>query len=355
MIVVTGAAGFIGSNLVRGLNRRGIQDIIAVDDLTDGDKFRNLVDCSIADYLDKDEFRERVRGGNLPALRAVLHQGACSDTTERNGRYMLDNNYRVTLELFEYCQAERVPFLYASSAAVYGGSSVYVEDPANEHPLNVYGYSKLLFDQVLRTRMDSLTAQVVGLRYFNVYGPHEQHKGRMASVAFHNMNQFLAEGHVRLFAGWDGYEDGGQSRDFISVEDVVAVNLHFLDNPDQSGVFNCGTGRAQPFNDVAAAVVNTLRAERGEAALPLAELVKKKNPPASHGHDHHEHHGHEPGHVCDAGGLLRYIPFPDDLKGRYQSYTQADVSRLRATGFSAPMRDVQTGVSEYVRYWRALK
>lgn len=314
---------------MRGLNRRGIHDIIAVDDLTQGDKFLNLVDCKIADYMHHEDVREWLRAGKLPRLRAVLHQGACSDTTERNGRYMMDNNYRVTLEWFEYCQAQRVPFLYASSAAVYGASTVYVEDPANEGPLNVYGYSKLLFDQVLRTRLDRLTAQVVGLRYFNVYGPHEQHKGRMASVAFHNMNQFLTEGHVRLFAGWDGYPDGGQSRDFISVQDVVDVNLHFLDHPQISGIFNCGTGRAQPFNDVAAAVVNSLRAEKGEAALPLETLVSE--------------------------GLIRYIPFPDDLKGRYQSFTQANVDNLRAAGFTAPMRDVQTGVSEYVRYWRARK
>ncbi|WP_454689439.1 ADP-glyceromanno-heptose 6-epimerase [Achromobacter aloeverae] len=326
MIVVTGAAGFIGSNLVRGLNRRGIRDVIAVDDLTEGDKFVNLVDCQIVDYMDKDAFRRRVQSGDLPELRAVLHQGACSDTTERNGRYMMDNNYRVTRELFEYCQGQCVPFLYASSAATYGSPQAYAEDPANEAPLNVYGYSKLLFDQVLRTRLHALTAQAVGLRYFNVYGPHEQHKGRMASVAFHNMNQFLAEGHVRLFEGWDGYENGGQSRDFISVEDVVAVNLHFLDNPDKSGIFNCGTGRAQPFNDVAAAVVNALLAEQGHAPQALEALV--------------------------AQGLIRYIPFPDDLKGRYQSFTQADTSRLRAAGFTQPMRDVQTGVAEYVRYWR---
>jgi ADP-L-glycero-D-manno-heptose 6-epimerase len=236
---------------------------------------------------------------------------------------MMDNNYRVTLELFEYCQAHKVPFIYASSAAVYGAGPVYVESPANERPLNVYGYSKLLFDQVVRARFETLTAQVVGLRYFNVYGPQEQHKGRMASVAFHNMNQFLAEGYVRLFGGWDGYGDGGQMRDFISVHDVVDVNLHFLDHPETSGIFNCGTGRAQPFNDVAAAVVNAMRHIQGKTNLSLDDLVKQ--------------------------GLLRYDNFPDDLKGRYQSYTQADVSALRRAGFTAPMRDVETGVSEYVQ------
>ncbi len=322
MIIVTGAAGFIGSNIVRGLNRRGITSILAVDDLTDGDKFVNLVGAQIADYMHKDDFRRRVLDGSLPAVRAVFHQGACSDTTERDGRFMMDNNYRVTLELFEYCQAHKVPFMYASSAAVYGAGPVYVESLENERPLNVYGYSKFLFDQVVRARSASLTAQVVGLRYFNVYGPQEQHKGRMASVAFHNMNQFLAEGYVRLFGGWDGYADGGQMRDFISVHDVVDVNLHFLDHPETSGIFNCGTGRAQPFNDVAAAVVNAMRATQGKTALPLDDLVKQ--------------------------GLLRYDSFPDDLKGRYQSYTQADVTALRQAGFTAPMRDVETGVSEYV-------
>jgi len=327
MIIVTGAAGFIGSNLVKGLNAQGERDIVVVDDLLEGDKFVNLVDCEIADYLDKNDFRQRVADGRLPKVEAILHQGACSDTTERNGQYMMDNNYRVTLELFEYAQRERIPFLYASSAAVYGAGPVYAEDLRNEKPLNVYGYSKFLFDQVLRRRLGALTAPVVGLRYFNVYGPREQHKGRMASVAFHNMNQFLKEGHVRLFGGWDGYGDGQQQRDFISVHDAVAVNLHFLAHP-VSGVYNCGTGRAQPFNDVAAAVVNTLREERGEAALPLADLV--------------------------AQGLLRYVEFPEDLKGHYQSYTQADTAQLRAAGFIAPMRDVQTGVSEYIRELRGM-
>ncbi len=322
MIIVTGAAGFIGSNIVRGLNRRGITNILAVDDLTDGDKFVNLVGAQIADYMHKDDFRRRVLDGSLTGIRAVFHQGACSDTTERDGHFMMDNNYRVTLELFEYCQSKKVSLIYASSAAVYGAGPVYIEDLENERPLNVYGYSKFLFDQVVRARSASLTAQVVGLRYFNVYGPQEQHKGRMASVAFHNMNQFLAEGYVRLFGGWDGYADGGQMRDFISVHDVVDVNLHFLDHPETSGIFNCGTGRAQPFNDVAAAVVNAMRSTQGKTTLSLDDLVKQ--------------------------GLLRYDNFPDDLKGRYQSYTQADVTALRQAGFTAPMRDVETGVSEYV-------
>lgn len=322
MIVVTGGAGFIGSNIISGLNKRGYTNILAVDDLTDGDKFINLARYTIADYMHKDEFRALLANKGLGKIEAVFHQGACSDTTERNGQYMMDNNYRVTLELFHYCQEQRIPFIYASSAAVYGAGPDYIEDPSNEAPLNVYGYSKLLFDQVLRHHLSDLAAPVVGLRYFNVYGPNEQHKGRMASVASHNMTQFRAEKHVRLFGGWAGYGDGQQQRDFVYIDDVVDVNLFFLDNPSVSGVFNCGTGRAQPFNDVAMAVVNSLRHHAGQRELSLQEMVDQD--------------------------LIQYIVFPEDLKGRYQSHTQADLTALRATGYDRPFRDVQTGVAAYI-------
>jgi|SRR5690625_235610 len=322
MIVVTGGAGFIGSNLVAGLNARGLQNIMVVDDLTDGPKFKNLVNCEIADYLDKDDFRARVQRGQLPRIEAIFHQGACSDTTEQDGRYMMDNNYRVTLELFEYAQAQKIPFIYASSAAVYGAGPNYREGRQFEAPLNVYGYSKFLFDQVLRQRSEQLSAPVVGLRYFNVYGPNEGHKGRMASVALHNMRQYQQEGAVRLFGGWDGYAEGQQERDFIAVDDAVAVNLYFLDNPQISGIFNCGTGRAQPFNDIAQTVVNSMRALEGLPKLSLAELV--------------------------AQDIIRYVPFPDDLKGRYQSHTQADLSRLRSAGYEAEFLTVEQGVANYV-------
>ncbi len=323
--VVTGAAGFIGSNLVKALNERGETDIIAVDNLKHADKFRNLTDCDIADYLDKEEFLARLRDGYFDGvLTAVLHQGACSDTMESDGRYMMQNNYRYSLELLNYCDEEEIPLLYASSASVYGGGQVFKEERAHEAPLNVYAYSKFLFDQVVRRRWDKRSAQIVGLRYFNVYGPRESHKGRMASVAFHFFNQFRAEGYVKLFEGCDGYDNGGQLRDFVSVEDVVRVNMHFLDHPDQSGIFNLGTGRAQSFNDVAVAVINTLRAERGEAALTLEDIRKQE--------------------------LLRYIPFPEQLKGKYQSYTQADMSALRAVGYDAPFLTVEQGVARYMGY-----
>ena len=321
-VVVTGAAGMIGSNLVHGLNAIGIDDIIAVDDLTDGPKYRNLLGARLSDYFDRSEFYDRFARGDFGKVDAVLHEGACSDTMEHDGKYMMDTNYRCSKNLLDACQARGVRLLYASSAATYGGSDTFREEPAFEQPLNVYGYSKLLFDNVVRRMLAQATSQVVGFRYFNVYGPREQHKGRMASVAFHHVNQFRETGKVRLFGEYGGYGAGGQTRDFIHVDDVVAVNLWFLQNPGQSGIFNLGTGRAQPFNDVAVATVNASRALTGLAPLPLGELVGQ--------------------------GLIEYIPFPDALVGKYQCYTQADDTRLRATGCDHAFADVATGVKRYV-------
>lgn len=192
-LIVTGAAGFIGSNLVKALNERGEQRIIAVDNLTRADKFKNLVDCEIDDYLDKTEFVERFKRGDFGKVRAIFHEGACSDTMEADGRYMMDNNFRYSREVLDVCLAQNIQFLYASSAATYGGSSRFVEEREVEQPLNVYGYSKFLFDQVIRRVLPTAKSQIAGFRYFNVYGPRETHKARMASVAFHNFNQFRAE------------------------------------------------------------------------------------------------------------------------------------------------------------------
>jgi ADP-L-glycero-D-manno-heptose 6-epimerase len=323
--IVTGAAGFIGSNLVKALNQRGEHNIIAVDHLQNADKFKNLVDCEIADYLDKGDFLKKLQEGFFDGLvSAVFHQGACSNTMETDGRYMMDNNYQYTLELLNYCQNEEVPFLYASSASVYGSGNAFTESRECEAPLNVYAYSKFLFDQIVRRRFQKRDAQIVGLRYFNVYGPREQHKGRMASVAYHFFHQYRNEGKVKLFEGCDGYANGGQLRDFVSIEDVVKVNMYFLDNPHKSGIYNLGTGQAQSFNDVAVATVNSLRKANGKAALTLAELQQQ--------------------------GLLEYISFPEQLRGKYQSYTQADIAALRAVGYGEPFLNVEQGVSRYVEH-----
>lgn len=326
--IVTGASGFIGSNLVKALNERGVRKIIAVDNLTRADKFKNLVDCDIADYIDKGEFLDRLVAGDFDGdIDAILHQGACSDTMEADGRYMMENNYRYSLGILDWCLDQEVPLLYASSAATYGGGGVFTEERQHEAPLNVYGYSKFLFDQIVRRRLaeiGSFNSQVVGFRYFNVYGPRESHKARMASVAFHHYHQFRREGKVRLFEGCDGYAAGEQRRDFVFVGDVARVNLHFLDHPEKSGIFNVGTGRAQSFNELAVANVNACRALVGQPALPLAELVRQ--------------------------GLIEYIPFPADLKGKYQSFTEADLSKLRKAGYDAPFTGVAEGVAQYVEW-----
>ncbi|MGV8934907.1 MAG: ADP-glyceromanno-heptose 6-epimerase [Gallionellaceae bacterium] len=323
--IVTGAAGFIGSNLVKALNDRGISNIIAVDNLKQADKFKNLTDCDIEDYMSKEDFIEQLNEGLFDGdVAAILHQGACSDTMETDGRYMMKNNYQYSLDLLNFCQDEDIPFLYASSASVYGMGPNFTESREFESPLNVYAYSKFLFDQIVRRRWDERTAQIVGLRYFNVYGSREQHKGRMASVASHFFHQYRAEGYVKLFEGCEGYANGAQLRDFVSIEDVVKVNMHFLDNPDQSGIFNLGTGKAQSFNDVAVATINALRAVKGESKLSLEQMHAQQ--------------------------LIRYIAFPEQLKGKYQSYTQADITALREIGYTQPFYSVDEGTSRYVNH-----
>jgi len=323
MYVVTGGAGFIGANIVKGLNDRGATDILVVDNLEKADKYRNLVDCEIADYLDKRDFITRVAEGKFARkFKAIFHEGACSDTMEHNGAYMMTNNYEYSKTLLHYCQAKKIPYLYASSAATYGAGKTFKESREFEAPLNVYGYSKFLFDQYVRKVSPKKTAQIAGFRYFNVYGDREQHKGRMASVAFHQFNQFRDSGKVKLFEGCDGYANGGQQRDFISVEDVVAVNFFFLEHPQKSGIFNVGTGRAQPFNDVASSVVNSLRQAEGKAGLDLRQLQSQ--------------------------GIIEYIPFPEALKGKYQSFTQADISALRRAGYKKPFLTVEEGVNRYM-------
>lgn len=317
--VVTGAAGFIGSRLVAALNQAGVAEVLAVDNLQDGAKSRNLASLEIDDYLDQREFLAQLEAGRLDgSIEAILHQGACSDTMEADGRYMMENNYAYSKALFDWCQSEEVPLIYASSAAVYGAGREFAEARENENPLNVYAYSKFLFDQYVRKRMQP-GSQVAGLRYFNVYGPNEAHKGRMASVAFHAFHQFRSEGRVKLFVGADGYGDGEQRRDFVHVDDCVGVNLWLLENRDVSGIFNCGTGRAQTFNEVAAAVINTVEG----MDLSIEEIVDK--------------------------GFVEYIPFPPQLVGKYQSYTQADLGRLREAGYEGAFRPVQEGVADYVR------
>jgi ADP-L-glycero-D-manno-heptose 6-epimerase len=306
--IVTGGAGFIGSNLVRRLIERGHDDVVVVDDLTDGHKFVNIADCAIADYLDKDEFLARVQQGQFASgVQAIFHEGACSATTEWDGRYMMRNNYAYSQALLHHSLECGIPFIYASSAAVYGGSDRFVEHPDNELPLNVYGYSKLQFDRYVRRVAAQPASQVVGLRYFNVYGPGEQHKGSMASVAWHFRQQILDTGEARLFAGSGGYADGEQLRDFVYVGDICDVNLWFADHPDVSGIFNAGTGKAESFNAVANAVVEWL-----------------------------------------GRGAIRYIPFPEHLQGAYQSYTEADLTALRQAGCDVEFRPVAAGVSAYM-------
>ena len=309
MIIVTGGAGFIGSNLIGALNRQGESDILVIDHLENGRKMSNLADLDIADYVDRDDFAARLEGGHdWGPIEMVFHLGACSTTTEWNGKYVMRNNFEYSKHLFQWCLLRTIPFTYASSASVYGsGREGFREDRSCERPLNVYAYSKFLFDVYVRKHLSRATSQVVGLRYFNVYGPREAHKGSMASTALQFHQQVVSQGSARVFSGTDGFAAGEQRRDFVYVDDCVRVNLWFRENPDKSGIFNCGTGRAQTFNELAGAVVAWH--ERGEIA---------------------------------------YVPFPDSLRGAYQSHTEADLSNLRRAGFPHPFLPVEQGVARYL-------
>jgi ADP-L-glycero-D-manno-heptose 6-epimerase len=309
MIIVTGGAGFIGSNLVKTLNAMGRRDIWVVDDLSDGHKFVNLSDLDIADYIDFEDFITMIeadQGRHLPAIDVIFHQGACADTTEWDGHYMMRTNYDYSKQLLQFALRENIPFIYASSASVYGANSVFREAREYEKPLNVYAYSKWLFDQYVRHLLPTLSSKVIGLRYFNVYGPRETHKGKMASVAYHLMQQLCEHDQVKLFKGSDGYADGEQRRDFVYVDDVVNVNLWAWQEAKQSGVFNVGSGQSRSFNDVARALIKA--------------------------------HGH---------GRIEYIDMPEHLAKAYQSFTQADLSALRSAGYQAEFTSLETGLLSY--------
>jgi ADP-L-glycero-D-manno-heptose 6-epimerase len=309
MIIVTGGAGFIGSNLIRALNIRRENNILLVDNLANGRKMHNIADLDIADYMDKAEFLQKIElPGYFNDVQAVFHQGACSATTEWNGQYVMSNNYDYSKRLLHTCLAKNTPFLYASSASVYGtGKNGFRVERACEHPINMYAYSKFQFDQYVRQIMPETKSPIAGFRYFNVYGPREQHKGSMSSPAYHFNRQVIEQKKARLFEGCDGLANGEQKRDFVYVEDVVKVNLWFLDHPEQRGIFNLGTGRAETFNSVARAVINW----------------------------------HQQGEI-------EYIPFPEHLKGSYQSYTEADLSGLRQAGYGEDFLNVEQGVTKYL-------
>jgi ADP-L-glycero-D-manno-heptose 6-epimerase len=309
MIVVTGGAGFIGSQLVAGLNKLGREDVLVVDNLTDGKKFENLVVNNIADYIDKTDFRRLIekRDPVCDQIELIFHQGACSTTTEWDGQYMMDNNYTYSKELLHFCLERSIPFIYASSAAVYGINSEFIEEPQNESPVNVYGYSKLLFDDYVRGLKVDINSQIVGLRYFNVFGPRETHKKGMASVMLHFNNQIKETGELKLFEGSHGYANGEQLRDFVFVDDVTNVNLWMMDNPNVSGIFNVGTGSSNSFNNVANLVIDW--------------------------------HGK---------GSIKYIPFPDALKESYQSFTEANISNLRSVGYDQEFTSLNEGVNSYL-------
>ncbi len=314
MYIVTGGAGFIGSQLVSALNDKGVTDIVVVDSIgNDDERYRNLCDLRIADYYDRDEFRRVMSSADpMGKVTAILHQGACTDTMETDGRFMMDNNFTFSKAVLRYAVDHKIPLVYASSAATYGGGNTFRESHRFERPLNVYGYSKLVFDQYVRRVLPDAESTIVGLRYFNVYGPRETHKGRMASMVYQLYRQLHDCGVARLFEGSDGYGDGEQRRDFVFAGDVVKANLFFCDGPVRKGIVNCGTGRSRSFRDIAQTIISIL-----------------------------------------GKGEIQYVPMPDSIRGKYQSFTEADLSNLRLLGYAEPFASLEDGVRECVRYWSA--
>ncbi|MHC1714488.1 MAG: ADP-glyceromanno-heptose 6-epimerase [Acidaminococcaceae bacterium] len=309
MIIVTGGAGFIGSNIVKGLNDRGREDVLIVDNLTNMVKFKNIQGLKALDYMDKQNFIDAIKNGKFDDtnIEVIFHEGACSDTMEYNGKYMMENNFEYTKTLMHFALKKKIQLIYASSASTYGsGKHGFSEKPACEEALNVYAFSKLFFDNYARRYFDNAESQIVGLRYFNVYGPQENHKGKMASMIFQMFNQWKAEGKVKLFEGIDGYGNGEQVRDFIYVKDVVKVNFFFWDHPELKGIYNCGTGHAHTFNTLAKGVLKYF-----------------------------------------GSGELEYVPFPEVLKGKYQSFTEADSSKLLAAGYDGGFTDIEEAIAEY--------
>jgi ADP-L-glycero-D-manno-heptose 6-epimerase len=314
MYIVTGGSGFIGSQIVSALNARGITDIIAVDSIGKGDeRYKNLCDCRIADYYDRDEFLGLVTSGWVwPDVKAILHQGACTDTMETDGRFMMENNFTFSKAVLHYALENAVPLVYASSAATYGGGDTFRESPEFERPLNVYGYSKLVFDQYVRRFLPDAKSTVVGFRYFNVYGQRETHKGKMASMVYQLYCQLRDTGKARLFEGTDGYGDGEQRRDFVFAEDVVKVNLFFAEGPVRKGIVNCGTGASRSFNDIAKTIISVL-----------------------------------------GKGSIEYVPMPESIRGKYQSFTEADLTNLRELGYQEPFSSLEDGIARCVDHWNS--
>jgi ADP-L-glycero-D-manno-heptose 6-epimerase len=309
MIILTGAAGFIGSNLLHALNAKSITDVLVVDRL--GDNFRNLCDLRFSDFMQPGEFARAIERRILPdRIEAIFHQGACADTTCDDGRYMIENNFTFSKSILHFALSSKVPLVYASSAAVYGSSRAFAPSRENERPLNLYGLSKLAFDNHVRSVAAKSESTVAGLRYFNVYGPRESHKGKMASMVYQLYRQLKASGRARLFKGTDGYADGEQRRDFTFVGDIVRVNLALAEGPVRNGIFNAGTGQSRSFNDV--------------ARIIIAQI--------------------------GAGGI-EYVPFPENLAGKYQSFTQAEISALRNAAYTEPFSTLEDGIAQSIDAW----